>query len=164
MARLVLIGLPGTGKSTVARAIASRIGCVVCDTDEVLATAAAVSTGEHLRTVGEERFRSNELDALRACVDCDGVVATGGGVVETDAARSILFNEWTVWLDAPDEILIERVSDGDRPLLAGGAGVALAGLRLRRSAWYRAVARVRVDVSGPLDEVVDDVLRAMMAS
>lgn len=164
MAQLVLIGLPGTGKSTVARAIASRLGCDFCDTDEVLATAASMSTGEHLRAVGEERFRSDELDALRACVGHNGVVATGGGVVETDAARSILLNEWTVWLDAPDDILIERVSDGDRPLLDGDAGVAIAGLRLRRSAWYHAVARVRIDASGPLDVVVGDVLRAMMAS
>ncbi len=163
MARLVLVGLPGAGKTTVARAVGERLGCRVIDTDEVLAAMVASPAPDHLRAVGEAQFRLDEVAALTASVAHEDVVSTGGGVVESEAARQILTNELTVWLDAPDDVLVSRVDGGDRPLLGGDARVAIAALRARRGAWYRDVARARIDATGPLEVVVDDVLRAMMA-
>ncbi len=164
MARLVLVGLPGAGKTTVARAVGERLGCDVVDTDDVLASMVGASTPDHLRAVGEEAFRDDEVAALRASVARDVVVSTGGGVVTTEAARAILAEQVTLWLDAPDEVLVTRVGEGDRPLLAGNARAAVAALRARRASWYREVSRSSVDTARPLEEVVEDVLRAMMAT
>ncbi len=164
MARLVLVGLPGAGKTTVARAVGARLGCRAIDTDEVLAAMVASPAPDHLRAVGEARFRLDEVAALSASVAHEDVVSTGGGVVESEAARQILAAQLTLWLDAPDDVLVSRVGDGDRPLLAGDARSAIAALRARRGAWYRDVARARIDAAGPIEVVVEDVLRAMMAS
>jgi shikimate kinase len=154
VARLVLVGLPGVGKSALALALASTLDCGSLDTDDQLASDVGMAAGEYLRIAGVEKFRDRELDALRRALRADAVVATGAGVIENGAARDLLREQVTVWLDCDDEILVTRVADGDRPLLGADPRSALAALRGRRETWYRAVARVRVDASGTLDEVV----------
>ncbi len=154
MARLVLVGLPGVGKSTLAKALADSWKCDVIDTDDVVATNVKAPVAQYLREHGEAAFRERELDALREALSVDAVVATGAGIVVTPAARELLVLEATYWLDSDDETLLERVSDGERPLLGEDHRQGLATLRLEREAWYRSSARRRVDSSGTIDEVV----------
>lgn len=158
MARLVLVGLPGTGKTTVARALAVTWNCSVVDTDDELATAAGVPAAQFLREHGEAAFRERELEVLRAALGEATVVATGAGIVTTLAARELLANEQTIWLDCDDGELLTRVSDGDRPLLGVDHRGGLAALRAQRTGWYTEVSRERVDADGPLDEVVERVI------
>ncbi len=161
MARVVLVGLPGAGKSTLARALAERLGCAVLDTDEVLARRVATPAATYLRDAGEERFRAAEVEALVEALDADAVVATGAGVVTRADARDLLAGERTLWLDAPDATLLERVAGGDRPLLGEHPAAALARLRAERSPLYRAVASAVVDTSGPLDEALERLSEAV---
>ena len=158
MARLVLVGLPGVGKSTLAAALASHWRCVAVDTDDVIAENAGMSPAQLLREQGESTFRQRELDALRTALESDGVVATGAGVVTTGEARDLLEQSFAVWLDCDDAALLLRVSDGERPLLGHDHRQGLAILRSEREAWYQAVARVRVDASGSVEDVVRRVL------
>lgn len=158
MARLVLVGLPGAGKSTLARALADTWGCAVIDTDDVVALKVGTPVAQYLREHGEAAFREKEFDALRDALSSDGVVATGAGVVTTSAARGLLKKEPTLWVDSDDETLLERVSDGERPLLGRDHRQGLVDLRVQREAWYRASARARVDSSGTLDEAVRRIL------
>ncbi|HQU26459.1 MAG TPA: shikimate kinase [Acidimicrobiales bacterium] len=160
MARVVLVGLPGAGKSTLARALADRLGCLALDTDEVLARRVAAPTAEYLRRAGEDRFREAEVGALLEALGADAVVATGAGVVTRADARDRLRAERTVWLDAPDATLLERVGDGDRPLLGEYPAEALARLRAERHALYEAVASAVVDTSGTLDEALARLVEA----
>jgi shikimate kinase len=159
MGRLVLVGLPGTGKTTVARALGASWSCDVLDTDDLVALEAGVSAAALLRDEGEDSFRRHELAALHAALagDADVVVATGGGIVCTPAARAVLAAECTLWLDCDDDVILNRLGDVERPLLAAGPAEALAALRRERTAWYRDVARARIDGSQPLDEVVASV-------
>jgi shikimate kinase len=154
MARLVLVGLPGAGKTTLGRLLAERWACGLVDTDDVLADLVGVSAPQYLREWGEPSFRERELDALRQALDSHDVVSTGAGIVTTSAARELLAGELTLWLDADDEVLVERVRDGERPLLGDDHRASLARLRVQREPWYREVARGRVDSSGSPDEVV----------
>ncbi|MCU1363771.1 MAG: Shikimate kinase [Acidimicrobiaceae bacterium] len=158
MARLVLVGLPGTGKTTLARALGERWGCAVIDTDDAVALVVGVPTAQYLRENGEVAFRQRELDALREALTSDAVVATGAGVVTTPEARELIAAQFTLWLDCDDDTLLARVEDGERPLLGDDHAAALRDLRQRRESWYRASARARVDSSGSLDEVAQQVL------
>jgi shikimate kinase len=153
MARLVLVGLPGVGKTTVARALAREWGCGVFDTDDLLSQAVGRSAPEYLRQEGLVAFRNAELAALEVALNADGVVATGGGVVTTFAARELLRAQVTLWLDCDDDVLRSRLGGVDRPLIGEDVGAALAQLRRERATLYAEVARVRIDASGQLVDV-----------
>lgn len=160
MARLVLVGLPGVGKTTVATALAASWRITSLDTDDLVSAAIGGSPADYLRAEGERAFREHELAALRAAIAVDAVVATGGGVVTTDEGRALLRGELTVWLDCPDDVLLERVRGGDRPLLGDEPAVALAALRAQRAPWYEEVASCRVDASGSPERVAESVRAA----
>lgn len=154
MARLVLVGLPGAGKSTLARALADAWNCSAIDTDDVVATNVGVPVAQYLREHGEVDFREREFEALRESLSADAVIATGAGVVVTNAARELLVRAPTFWLDSDDETLLERVGEGERPLLGEDHRQGIATLRGQREAWYRSSAQRQVDSSGTIDEVV----------
>jgi shikimate kinase len=158
VARLVLVGLPGAGKSTVASALAQKWQCEVLDTDDVIAIAVAMPAAQYLREFGEPHFRERELEALQTAVEIDAVVATGAGIVTNERARELIVHEFAVWLDVDDDTLLERVAVGERPLLGDDHAESLKRLRRERDKWYRESARVRVDAAGSLDEVLDRIV------
>jgi shikimate kinase len=160
VARLVLVGLPGVGKSTVAQALATRWECNALDTDDLVAATVAMSAPEYLRTFGETHFRERELEALLSTVQSEAVVATGAGIVTGERAREVITREFAVWLDVDDDTLLERVAEGERPLLGHDHALGLQRLRSERERWYRESARVRVDAGGSLDEVVERIVLA----
>ena len=160
MARVVLIGLPGVGKSTVARALAERWRTDVLDTDEQIAAIVGESASQYLRSHGEAAFREVELEALRSALESDVVLACGGGVVTTQRGRELLAGQRTVWLDCPDDVIVTRLRDGDRPLIGEDPDAGVARLREERARLYEEVASCRVDSSGAPDEVVDRVIAA----
>ncbi len=153
-ARLVLLGLPGTGKSSVGRALAARWSVEFLDTDEILETREAVSAATLMRRDGVEIFRAKELDVLRDALASDAVVATGGGVVTTPAARELLRSFRCVWLRAAPRDLVRRVRGGDRPLLEGGARTKLTQLADERDPFYEQLATYEVDATAAIDDVV----------
>jgi len=160
VARLVLVGLPGTGKTTVARDVARRWNCVALDTDELVAATMGEPAGAYLRRVGEPDFRAAELVALGEALEADAVVSTGGGVVTTPAARALLSEQVTIWLDGSDEAVASRLDSTDRPLLGHDPVASLRDLRHARESLYREVARARVDVEGSAQDVTQRVIDA----
>lgn len=154
--RVALIGLRGSGKSTVGPPLARLLGAEFHDLDLELGAGGAGlggrSAGELLAELGEPRFRALELAALEGLARLPGsqVLATGGGVVETPAARELLARSYAcVWLRAPLELLAARLAADPtpRPRLAGAdAREELTLLESRRAPWYRGLARVVVEV------------------
>jgi shikimate kinase len=159
VARLVLVGLPGVGKTTVAHALAEHWGCEVIDTDALVSTSVAMPSAQYLRQFGETHFRERELDALRSALVGQAVVATGAGIVTTATAREMIAQEFAIWLDADDDTLTERVATGeDRPLLGDDRSLGVRRLRAEREKWYRESSRVRVSATGTPDEVLERIL------
>lgn len=108
------------GKTTVGRLLAAELKMAFRDLDHDVEVAAAAPVGEIWRRFGEEGFRQLESDALRAVVGAGAVVATGGGIVESDSNVATLRETGLcLWLDASFAVLwgrgMEDVAE-DRPL------------------------------------------------
>jgi len=163
--RVVLVGLPGVGKTSVGKVLATELDVAFVDLDEVVEARCGASAADLLRRRGEPAFRALEAEALAAALAEPGdmVLATGGGTVESDDARTLLGREpLVVQLVAAPASLVSRLRGGDRPLLASPSLVDLAAVVARRGAWYEEVASARVDASGPVEEVANDVARLVV--
>ena len=161
---LALVGLRCSGKSSLARRWSERTGAPFADLDDLLLELAgeqAGSAGDLLASVGEAEFRRRESSALEAYLanDLPAVLATGGGAILSAANRAALRERClVVWLDAPPEVLAERLRADDkrRPSLTGeDPALELAVLAKQREPLYREVAHLRLDASLPLDELTD---------
>ena len=125
---VVLVGLMGSGKTTVGRLLATRLGRPFVDSDEVIETREGRTVREIWRTDGEQAFRELETAALQAALSADepSVIAAAGGVVLADRNRMALreADADVVWLQADPAVLVGRAMRGDhRPLLDGDAEV-----------------------------------------
>jgi len=110
--RIVLIGFMGAGKSTVGPILAERLRWRFRDADQELEAEAGATIAHLFSTLGEPAFRQTEAQIVaRLCTANATVLALGGGAIETESTRSILFNSTktcVVFLQAPLEVLIER--------------------------------------------------------
>ncbi|MPZ73599.1 MAG: shikimate kinase [Nitriliruptorales bacterium] len=161
---IVLAGLMATGKSTVGRLIAERLGRPFADTDELIEKRTGSSVADYFDQHGERAFREAEAEQIRRVAALRGqVVAVGGGAVlaPTNVTQLRATGD-IVLLDADPAALAERVGDArSRPLLAGDAPPAqrLAELRDARTSEYSRAAAFTIDTTDRTpDEIADAVL------
>lgn len=164
---ITLVGLMGSGKSSVGKRLAARLGLSFVDADAEIEIACGMTIAEIFERFGEAHFRDGERRVIARLVDgAPKVVATGGGAfMQPDTRALILARSVAVWLDADIETLVERVGKRDtRPLLAGrDAGEVLRALAAERGPIY-AQAPVRVlSGNGPHAQVVEAVIDALAA-
>ena len=160
--KLYLVGFMAAGKSTVARALARRIGWRAEDIDELIEARERRSIAEIFQQQGEPYFRSAERDILKLLLPLRHVVvATGGGTFMDPENRAAINRDGiSVWLDVPFEELLRRVpSDGRRPLATDRA--AMERLFTLRTAAY-ATAHIRVDATGAAaDDVAERIIECV---
>ncbi len=146
--KLYLVGFMAAGKSTVARALARRLGWRAEDIDELIEARERRTVAEIFQKQGELYFRAAEREILKLLLPLRHVVvATGGGTfMDPENRAAINTDGLSVWLDVPFGELLARIpSDGRRPLAADRA--AMERLFALRTAAY-ATAHVRVDATG----------------
>jgi shikimate kinase/3-dehydroquinate synthase len=149
--RIFLSGLMGSGKSTVAKALAARTGLSHVDIDELLVQQSGLSVSEFFRERGEAAFRLAERNALERLIreQTHAVVALGGGaVVSRDLRRMLIDAGYLVTLDASTDELMRRLSSGaGRPLLENSdVHARLTALRRERADAYTE-CHVRLDTT-----------------
>lgn len=163
MPRITLIGYRGTGKSTVAAAVAGRLGCPWRDADAILEERLGCTIAALIRDRGEPAFRDAEADILEEqLASFAGVLATGGGVVLRDGNRRLLraVGRPVVWLTAPVEVIRARLSADPttrdrRPALSGGDPLDEIATAVRdREPLYRECADLMVDTGSEAPERV----------
>jgi shikimate kinase len=164
---ICLIGPRGSGKTTVARLLAERLGWSWVDADEVLEARHGKSVRAVFADEGEAGFRDKEAAVLAdLCGRERHVIATGGGVVLREANRELLRRSArVVWLTADAETLWERLSaDAStadrRPALAGGGLGEIVEVLRARAPLYRACADLTIETAGRTPHaVVEEILR-----
>lgn len=160
--KFYLVGFMAAGKSTVAQALARRLGWRAEDIDELIEARERRTVAEIFQKQGEPYFRAAERDILKVLLPLRHVVvATGGGTfMDPENRASINMDGISVWLDVPFEELLARIpSDGRRPLAADRA--AMERLFAIRVAGY-ATARIRVDAAGAAaDEVAERIIECV---
>jgi shikimate kinase len=161
---VVLVGVPGSGKTTVGNVLARRLGVGFRDTDHDVELAEGKPVPDIFVDSGEAHFRALEREAVaRALREHDGVLALGGGAVLDPGTRTELLGHPTVWLQVGPAAGAHRVGlDVPRPVLLGNVRGRLAALVQERAPLYAEVARVVVetDTRSP-DDVATEVLTGL---
>lgn len=162
---IVLVGLMGVGKSTVGRRLAARLSLPFVDADAEIEEAAGMSIADIFEAFGEAYFRDGERRVIARLMDgSPKVIATGGGAfINEETRQQVLRQALAIWLDAPVEVLVERVRRRDtRPLLRGrDPAQVLRDLAAVRNPIY-ALAPIRVESNQtPHDVTVRDILEAI---
>lgn len=163
---LALVGFMGSGKSTVGRAAAQRLELAFVDSDAAVEARAGMPIPDIFARRGEEEFRRLERETLLALCDEQGLlIATGGGAfMQDDVRRKLLETSLVVYLEAPFDVLWERIhGDPHRPLLAGeGAYQRARALFERRRPVYEQAHR-RVDAAKSPGQVVEELVEVYHA-
>lgn len=162
---IVLVGMMGSGKTTVGRVLASRLHRDLLDTDALIEVREGRSVRELFSSNGEDSFRAIEAEVLvESLANPKGaVIAAAGGVVLRRENREALHASGArvVWLRADPVVLAERVKGGGhRPLLDADPEGMLRRMHEDREPLYREVADLIITVDGrSVNEVVEAVLR-----
>jgi shikimate kinase len=159
--KIYLVGFMAAGKTTVARAIARRLGWRAEDVDELIEARERLTVADIFARHGEPYFRTVEREILQLLLPLrHTVVATGGGTfMDPESQQAIRLDGTSVWLDVPLETIVARLpADGRRPL--SGDRAQMERLFAIRQAGY-ARAHLRVDATGPADAVAERILEAL---
>lgn len=167
---IFLIGMMGSGKTTVGKELSRLTGLPMLDMDSVIEEQIGKSIPEIFRDSGEAHFRALETALLRYIEESPerlggpAIVSTGGGVVLNEVNRRIMQRlGFVAWLDVSVDVLIERTSrSSNRPLLNTVDRLnVLTNISQQRNSLYRDAAHIQIETSH-LDvlKVVDAVHRA----
>lgn len=152
MKNIYLIGFMGTGKSTIARRLAEKLGTVCAEMDQMIETEQGMPITEIFERYGEAHFRELETELLRSFSgDVCQVVSCGGGVVLREENIALMKTDGIiVLLTAKPETIYERVKNStNRPVLNGNMKVEyIRQLMNERSARYEAAADICVQTDG----------------
>jgi shikimate kinase len=161
---VVLVGVPGAGKSTVGRALAQRLGVGFRDTDADVESTTGRAIADIFVESGEPEFRRLEAAAIsNALSEHAGVLALGGGAVIDPATRALLVGGPVVWLRVGLAAASQRAGlSGARPVLLGNVRAQLKSLMDARAPLYTEVARLIVDTDElTVEETVETILAAL---
>jgi shikimate kinase len=159
---IVLIGLSGSGKSTVARCLAEQLGWSSTDIDALIEAQEGCPITEIFATRGEAEFRQIESNAVSSVMTGERqVIATGGGAILLEANRNALWGGgFVVYLQtSPDTLVARLVANGadDRPLLQGDLRERLASLLEARSGYYEQ-AHLVVSTDGATPQAIAEII------
>ncbi|WP_445206208.1 shikimate kinase [[Mycobacterium] bulgaricum] len=148
--KAVLIGLPGSGKSTIGRRLAKSMDLPLLDTDIAIEKTTGRTIADIFATDGEPEFRRIEESVIRdALATHDGVLSLGGGAVTTEGVRDALSGHTVVYLEISAAEGVRRTGGSTvRPLLAGpDRSEKFKSLMAERVPLYRQVATIRVNTN-----------------
>ncbi|NNG19097.1 shikimate kinase [Naumannella sp. ID2617S] len=154
---IVMIGAPGSGKSTVGDALGRALGEPFTDIDTLIEAKEGTSIADLFVTRGEPAFRALEAAETIEALQRSGIVALGGGAIHNEQIRAALVGHHVVWLECSVSTAVDRIGlNSARPLLLGNVRGTLIKLLAERTPLYRGAATITVATDGRnADEVVE---------
>ena len=147
---IIMVGFMGSGKTTVGRILAKKLGYEFFDTDKYIEKKEGITITEIFAEKGEPYFRNLELEVAKEISESEcKVIGTGGGMVKNDEIMGLLkANAVTVYLKAsPGKIAHNLRNDDSRPLLSGGDKYAkIKALLAEREHLYIKAADITINV------------------
>lgn len=159
MQNIILIGMPGCGKTTIGKLLAKRLNMEFIDSDAVFTETVFPDIPEYFAKYGEDKFRCEETGILRQLSQkkhC--IIATGGGIVERPENKEILQGGGVVvFINRSPEDIAGDVDTESRPLLAEGKNRIFA-LYERRISKYKDFCNIEIENCGTLDGLTDKII------
>ena len=153
---IVLVGMPGSGKSTVGKALAEAMGRPLVDTDALIVETAGRPIPEIFATDGEEVFRALETEAVKKAGMMSGaVIATGGGVVTRARNYAPLSQNARIVFIHRD---LDKLPTAGRPISQSNP---MEELYAKRLPLYKAFADLEADNNGGVEDTVETILKAL---
>lgn len=163
---VVLVGPPGSGKTTVGTALADALDVDLRDTDSDIENSTHKAISDIFLDDGEPEFRRLEREAIAAALrDHSGVLALGGGAVESAQTRALLSDCFVVRLTVGANEAAKRVGiSGPRPPILGNVRSQWSQLMSRREPWYSEVADLTLATDGrPVADIVAEIVAGLAA-
>ena len=159
---IYLIGMMGSGKTTVGKLLAARLNYGFFDTDECIETLAKKTIPEIFDHYGEAKFRELESNALKQVSAAQqSAIATGGGIVQRSENWNYLRQGSTIWLDADLDVFHQRLAEDDsRPL----AGQLESLLEARRPLYAQADLHLVIEPEQTPEDVVTEIINLLDSS
>ena len=159
--RLVFVGAPGSGKTTIGKQVAQKLGVEFIDVDNEIEMDEKTTISDIFVKKGEAYFRQLERTKISELLNSfNGVLSLGGGSVLDETTRQALAIAPVVWLKVSSGDASSRVGLGlSRPVLMGNVRSTLVKLLEERTPLYEEVADWEIDTSGKsIEDVVQEVL------
>ncbi|GEM04413.1 shikimate kinase [Halolactibacillus miurensis] len=158
MTAIYLVGFMGSGKSTVGQYLAELTDLPLIDLDQVIEQEADMSIKTMFKEYGETYFRQLEHDCLMRTLGQEGIISTGGGIIERADNREWLKKQQVIFLKASWSDIVERLKhDNDRPLWQQGLADK-EKLFYRRQPLYEEVSQRIIDTHGSSPERVAKII------
>jgi len=166
MANIVLVGIPGSGKTTVGSLLANALNRDFFDSDQVIEKIAGKSVADIFTQDGEPAFRELEAHVISDLLKSDEcVISLGGGALTNADTRALMKDQAVIWLTAGLAQTVARIGlNRNRPLLLGNVRGQLSSLMEAREPLYREVARHTIDTTELLPEQVVLAITALLNS
>ncbi|UFH63664.1 shikimate kinase [Clostridium cadaveris] len=154
---IVLIGMPGCGKSTIGKILADKLNYKYIDSDNFIEKKSGRSI-EELFDIGEDYFRKIESQIIKeACHEERSVISTGGGVIKNSNNVELLKeNGIVIFIDRPIENIVSDINISQRPLLKEDA-IRLYDLYKERYDLYKKSCHVKIINDSSIEKVIDDI-------
>ena len=161
---VVLVGMMGSGKSTLGAALARALGLPFFDSDKVIEDTLGKTIPEIFETEGDAAFRQHEYRTLSGLLAANprSIIATGGGSITIPETADMIFGRTlSLWVDAPLSLLVDRTSrQNNRPILRGGDPRKILGdLLEKRTPIYRRATLHVESAEIPVEDMVERSLR-----
>jgi len=157
---IFLIGMMGSGKSTIGKKLSKKLNIELCDTDNDIASLTNLSIKEIFELYGENRFREMEAAYFKEKIKKGKTIfSTGGGLILKKSSRKILLNSGlTIFLDASINVLSERIKNvSNRPLLSSGNKKNILNkLYNQRIEYYKQCADLTINTENSNPELISE--------
>ncbi|MDR0287103.1 MAG: shikimate kinase [Clostridiales bacterium] len=162
--RIVLIGMPGSGKTIKGEALGEKLGLRFLDTDEIIVEKLKMSIAEVFDKFGEKYFRDAESEVAKNLEFIDKtVISTGGGIImRPENMEYLCKNSLTVFLHRDPEAILSDIDTDSRPLLRENYRESFLNLYAARLPLYRKYCNIELDSSVEIEESVEKIAEAYL--